>query len=395
MIDFEPDEEQAALAHTVREFVRKEILPLELELPADSGALPRDERARLIEKTKQMGLYNWNVPAEFGGPGIDVVTRCLLAMEMSQHRAGLYAPCYGVFGGIGGAQLYDAGDDLKERYLYPTLRGEIKGFFALTEPSGGSDPARAVRTRAVRDGDDWIINGTKLWISGAHQADYGIVFARTGDGRGGLTCFVVDKDTPGFTVSRVIPTLRKVAEPTELSFDNVRVPDTNRVGPVGGGFTVASGRLMELRVPYAAGCLGPAIVAQRMALEYAKIRTTFGKKLAEQQAIQWMLVDNEMDLRSARLLMLDAAAKVDRGEPARDAIAIAKITSSEAAGRIVDRAIQIHGALGVAAELPLERWYRELRIRRIGEGPNEVQRLVVARELLGDIARAGTGKEAS
>jgi acyl-CoA dehydrogenase len=389
MIDLSLSDEQQMLVESVRRFVREEIVPLEQDLDPDAGRLPEADHARLAAKVEQMGLTAWDAPAEVGGPGLDVVTRTLLAIEMSQHRAGLYAPCYGVFGGAGLAQLYEASDDLQKRFLYPTLRGEKWGFFALTEPSGGSDPARAVQTRAVRDGDEWVINGTKMWISGVVNADYGIVVARTGTGRQGLTSFIVDMGTPGFTVNRVIPTLRRVAVPTELTFENVRVPDANRLGEVGQGFGLAAERLERQRIPYAAGCIGVAIAAHRMAVEYSKVRETFGRTLSRHQGIQWMLVDNEMDIRTARLLLLDAAAAADRGERARDRIALAKIAATEAASRVVDRAIQIHGAYGVAADLPLERWYREMRIRRIGEGPNETQRMVVARELLGDAARAG------
>jgi acyl-CoA dehydrogenase len=386
MIDFMPSEEQQLLIDTVRQFVRTEIVPLEDELDPDADSIPPQDWSRLAERVQQMGLRAWDAPAEVGGPGLDVVTMALLAMEMSQHRAGLYSPCYGVFGGAGLAHLYEGTDDQKQRYLYPTLRGERRGFFALSEPSGGSDPARAIMTSAVRDGDDWILNGHKLWISNADRADYGIVVARTAPGRKGITSFIVDADTPGFTVDRIVHTLRSAHPATELTFDNVRVPDRNRLGAVGEGFTLAAARLVRQRIPYAAGCVGVAIAAHRMAIEYAKIRETFGKKLAEQQGIQWMLVDNEIDIRTSRLLVLQAAHRADRGEDVRTDAAVAKLVSTEAAFRVVDRSMQIHGGLGVAKELPLERWFREMRIRRIGEGPNEVQRLIIARDLLGGAA---------
>ena len=386
MIDFSPSEEQAALIDNVKRFVREEILPLEAELDPDAADIPAAERARLEEKTRAMGLYGIDIPQEYGGPGLDVTTRALLAIEMSKHRAGLYAPCYNTFGGAGLALLYDATEDQKERYLYPTLRGERRGFFALSEPSGGSDPARAIKTRAVRDGADWVINGSKLWISGADRADYGIVFVRTGEGREGITAFIVDSNSPGFVVRRIVHTLRSAHYATELSFDDCRVPDSNRVGDVGRGFSIANSRLSAQRIPYAAECLGVAEAAQEMAKEYSKIRVTFGQPLASRQAIQWMLVDSEIELRSARLLVLAAARRADLGEPFRTEAAIAKITATETAGRVVDRAIQIHGGLGVSKELPLERWYRELRIRRIGEGPTEVQKMIVARDMLGRLA---------
>ena len=182
-MEFQLDDTQRLLVANVRRFVREEIVPLEADLDPDGFELPTEHRERLIGMTKSMGLYNMAVPVEFGGGGIDVTTQALLHEEMSQHRAGLYATCYGVFGGAGMAQLFDAPDEIKEKYLYPTLRGEKHGFFGLSEPSGGSDPARAIQTKAVKDGDDWVLNGSKLWISGADSADYGLVFARTDERR--------------------------------------------------------------------------------------------------------------------------------------------------------------------------------------------------------------------
>lgn len=387
MIDFSPTDEQRLLVDNVRRFVRTEILPLEADLDPDAGELDPTDHQRLVAVAERMGLRNWEAPAEVGGPGLDVVTQALLAIEMSQHRAGLYAPCYGVFGSPGLVQLVEGTEEQKQRYLYPTLRGELTAFFGLSEPSGGSDPAGAIRTTATRDGGDWMITGTKLWISNADRADYGLVLARTGTGRRDITAFLVDTDSPGFTVRRIVHTLRTTHPATELELDAVRVPDRNRVGEVDRGFALAADRLVRGRIPYAAGCLGVAIVAHGMAVEYAKIRETFGKRLSEQQGIQWMLVDNEIDLRTSRLLILAAARRADLGEDIRADAAIAKLVCSEAAGRVVDRAMQIHGGLGVSKDLPLERWYRELRIRRIGEGPSEVQRLIVARHLLGGSGR--------
>ncbi|TYB48198.1 acyl-CoA dehydrogenase family protein [Actinomadura chibensis] len=382
---FAVTETQRTLIDNVRRFVRTEIVPLEYDLDPDESELSAPVLAGLVAKTKQMGLYNLDVPEEFGGVGADTVTRTLLAMEMSQHRAGLYSPCYGAFGQPDMAQLYEATDEQKERYLHPILRGEKRSFFALTEPSGGSDPARSIQTRAKRDGSDWIINGNKTFISGADSADFGLVFARTGDqgsGRDGITCFIVDADTPGLTVRRVIHTLRSGHYPTELAFEDVRVPASAVLGEVGQGFAMATERLTKNRIPYAAGCLGVAMMAHRMAVEYAGTRSVFGAKLADHEGIQWMLVDSEMELRSAAALTLDAAERADSGRPFRTEVAIAKIVATETAGRVVDRAIQIHGGYGVTKDLPLERWYRELRIRRIGEGSTETQKMIVSRDML-------------
>ena len=384
-MNLELTEEQDMIIGMVRKFVREEILPLELDLDPDADELERDDRERLIEKTKAMGLYGLDIPPEYGGPEIDLVTRTLMAVEMSQHRAGLYSPCYGTFGGAGLAQLFEATDSQKEKYLYPTLRGEKRGFFGLSEPSGGSDPARAIQTKAIREGDDWVINGSKLWISGADRANFGLVFARTDSdkGRNGVTCFIVDTDTPGFHVRRVVHTLRSAHYATELQFVDMRVPDENILGEVNKGFAIANDRLTRQRIPYAAGCIGVAIKAQEMALEYVPQRETFGAPLSSRQAIQWMLVDNEIDIKQSLWITVEAAAKAERGENFRMEAAMAKLVATEAGGRVVDRCMQMFGGLGVAKDLPFERWFREMRIRRIGEGPSEVQRHVIAREILG------------
>lgn len=384
-MDLEPSEEQRIIVDTVRKFVRNEIVPLETDLDPDASELQSGDRDRLVAQVKQMGFYGLDIPPQYGGPEIDIVTRTLMAIEMAQHRAGLYTPCYGVFGGAGLAQLFEANEDQKQRYLYPTLRGEKHGFFGLTEPSGGSDPARAIQTTAVKDGDDWVLNGGKIFISGADRADYGITFARTDSARGreGITCFIVDTDSPGFHVRRVVHTLRSTSYATELQYDNLRVPAGNVLGEVNRGFAIANDRLSRQRIPYAAGCIGVAVKAQEMAIAYANQRETFGDILASRQAIQWMIVDNEIDIRTSRWLTLAAADKCNKQQPYRTEAAMAKLVSSEAGGRVVDRAMQIHGGYGMTKDLPLERWYREIRIRRVGEGPSEVQRLIMARDLLG------------
>jgi alkylation response protein AidB-like acyl-CoA dehydrogenase len=388
-MDLKLTSEQEMIVGMVRRFVKEEIVPLELNLDPDADSLEPSDKARLVEKVKEMGLYGIDIPAEYGGPDIGILTRTLIAMELSQHRAGLYAPCYGVFGGAGLAQLYEATDDQKERYLYPTLRGEKFGFFGLTEPSGGSDPARAIQTRAVADGDDWVLNGSKIFISGADKAQYGLVFARTSPdrGRGGVTCFIVDTDTPGFHVRRIIHTLRSAKYATELQFEDMRVPSANILGEVNKGFSIANDRLSRQRIPYAAGCIGVAIAAHALALDYSQIRETFGAPLSSRQSIQWMLVDNEIDIKNARWLTLEAADRAERGESFRKEAAMCKLVASEAASRVVDRSMQIHGGYGVTKDFPFERWYREMRIRRIGEGPSEVQRHIIARDILGSSLR--------
>ena len=364
-MDLELSDEQKLIIATVRKFTREEIWPLEAELDPDASELEEPDFERLVAMVKQMGFFGLGIPPEYGGPDVDIVTRTLMAIEMSQHRAGLYAPCYDTFGGAGLAQLFEANEDQKERYLFPVLRGEKMGFFGLTEPSGGADPARAIQTSAVKDGDDWVINGGKIFISGADRADFGIVFARTDASRGreGITCFLVDTDTPGFHVRRIVHTLRSTDYATELQFDDMRVSARNVLGEVNKGFSIANDRLTRQRIPYAAGCIGVAVRAQEMAVSYVKQRETFGDVLATRQAIQWMIVDNEIDIRTSRWITLAAADKARRNEPFRTEAAMAKLLASEAGGRVVDRAMQMHGGYGMTKDLPLERWYRELYVR--------------------------------
>lgn len=378
-------DEQRDLLAMVRQFVREQIWPLEDQLDPDEYQLPPAEFERLTAMTKAMGLFNLDLPVKEGGPEIDLVTRCLLAIEMSQHRAGLYAPCYEVFGHTGQIPLLSAWATpfQREKYLEPSIAGKKWACFALSEPSGGSDPGRNIRTRAVQDGDHWVINGDKLWISFAYEANFALVFARTGGpSRDGITCFLVDTDTPGFHVRRIVHTMRSSHPATELQLENVRVPHENILGEVGKGFYLANERLSRNRIPYSAGCIGVAVRAQELAIDWAKMRHSFGKPLAEHQGVAWMLVENEYDIRTATLMVLNAASAADAGKPFRTDAALAKVAATEAASRVVDRCIQIHGGMGVSREMPLERWYRELRIRRIGEGATEVQKVIVSRDLL-------------
>lgn len=375
---------QRDLCERVRTFVVERILPLEETLDPDESEVDADTLAGLVEETKAMGLYNYDVPAEHGGPGLDTVTMTLLAMEMSQHRAGLYTPCFGAFGPSGFAQLYDATPEQRERFLYPALRGEKRVFFALTEPAGGSDPARSITTTATRDGNDWILTGSKVFIGEAHRADFGLVFARTGGpGRSGITCFVVETNTPGYEVVRAIHTLRSGTTPSEIRFNEMRIPNENLIGVEGGGFALAAAALVRIRIPYSAACVGLAMKSQALVLEHVKHRVVFGKTLAEHEGIQWMLCDNDLDIHSAALMVLHAASRADQGLSFRRQTALAKISATEASARVVDRSMQLFGAWGMSKDLPFERWYRELRIRRIGEGTSETQRMIISRDLLG------------
>jgi len=227
-----------------------------------------------------------------------------------------------------------------------------------------------------------VLNGTKMFISNAHEAEWGVVFARTdrAKGRAGISCFIVEKGTPGFT-ARPIRTIRTVSIPNEVHLEDCRVPAENLVGEEGRGLELALGGLVKNRFPYSACNLGVAVAAHRMAIAHAKQRSTFGVPLSQRQAIQWMLADAEVELRACRWLIWEGAWKADRGEDARVEASIAKLYSSEVLGRVIDAAVQIHGGYGVSKEFPLERWYREARVRRIGEGPSEVHRMVIARSL--------------
>lgn len=371
------------LQDQVRRFIREEIIPLEQQLDPDAGDLPVDDYQRLMAKNKASGLWCLGAQEQYGGGGLNAFGMCVALEEMSQHRMGLYNPGCGTFGRYPPPAIYGGSEEQIQKYAVPTLQNGWKTFFAITEPSGGSDPAGSIQCRAVRDGDSWVLNGTKIFISNAHIAEWGVVFARTSPdkGRKGISCFIIDKDTPGFT-ARPFKTIRTVSIPNEVAFEDCRIPAGNLVGEEGQGLFLCFDLLTKQRFPYSAANLGVALAAHRMAIEHAKQRETFGELLRNRQAIQWMLADAEVELRATRWLIWDGAWKADRGEDARLEASIAKLYSSEVLGRVIDNAVQIHGGYGVTKEFPLERWYREARVRRIGEGPSEVHRMVVARELL-------------
>ncbi len=377
---FRLSDELRTLQETVREFVREEVLTLEEDLDYEAVGLPEDKLRELQNKAKAAGLWLPGAPRELGGMDLPLIANTVLSEEASQHRLGAYNPALGAFGTEPSAVLYTGTPDQIERFVLPTLEGTKTSFTAFTEPSGGSDPARAIQTTAVKKGDHWILNGQKKWITGGYEADYGLVFARTGEGRNGITAFVVEKEMEGFSREQ-IPVIRPWY-PGLLTFEDVEVPEENVLGEVGQGFHLAQNHLVKYRVPYTAGVIGIGVAALRRAISYANEREAFKSKLADKQAIQWMIADSEIELRSARWLLYEAAWKSDRGEDCRYESSSAKVFATEIAGRVVDRAIQIHGGMGVAKENPFERWYRELRIKRIGEGPSEVHRMVVARDLL-------------
>lgn len=370
------------LRDTVRRFMVAHVHPLEQTLPHDATGLPREQLVALQAKARELGLWALQTPEEYGGAGLSVLGQVVVAEEASKCRMGAFFPALGAFGGNPPNIMFKASREQFDTYARPIVAGTMaKAYTAITEASGGSDPARAIQLKAVREGDCYVLNGAKMWISHAENADWGVVYARTGEGRNGISCFIIEKDTPGLTFSR-IPVMASFA-PYELHFDNVRVPAGRLIGAEGQGFSLASDFLVHARIVYAAGPIGIAQAALDMACQWARDRDVFGGKLADKQGIQWMLVDSEVELRAARLLMYQAAWNADLGHrDVRVDASIGKLYGTEAAYRVLDRCIQIHGALGISTELPMERWFRDLRVKRLGEGATEVQRVVVARELL-------------
>jgi acyl-CoA dehydrogenase len=377
-----PDE-LADLADSVRRFMASEVRPLEDTLPHDTTGLPDDLLLPLQEKARRLGLWSLSTPTEFGGAGLGVLGQAVVAEEAAKCRMGAYFPALGAFAGNPPSVLFSAAPELFEKYAAPMIAGNRgKAFTAISEASGGSDPARAIRCRAERKGDRYVINGEKMWTSHVAHADWGVVYARTGaqGDKRAISAFVVDADAPGLE-KRPIGMLTAFS-PYVLHFDNVEVPAANLIGEEGGGFELASKFLVNSRITYGAGPIGIAQEALRIAIEWAKERTTFGVRLADRQAVQWQIADSEIELRAARLLIYQAAWKADLGEDVRVDASIAKLYSTEAAFRVVDRCMQILGALGLSQELPLERWFRDLRVKRLGEGATDIQRMVVARHLL-------------
>ena len=377
-----PDE-LADLADAVRRFMDSEVRPVEDALPHDTTGLPDDLLLPLQAKARRLGLWSLSTPAEFGGAGLGVLGQAVVAEEAAKCRMGAYFPALGAFGGNPPSVMFSASPELFEKYAAPLIAGRPgKAFTAISEASGGSDPARAIRCRAVRKGDRYVINGEKMWTSHVAHADWGIVYARTGEqgDKRAISAFVIDADAPGLE-KRPIGMLTAFS-PYVLHFNNVEIPAANLIGEEGGGFELASRFLVHSRISYGAGPVGIAQEALRIAVEWAKDRTTFGVRLADRQAVQWQLADSEIELRAARLLIYQAAWRADLGQDVRVDASIAKLYSTEAAFRVVDRCMQVLGALGLSRELPLERWFRDLRVKRLGEGATDIQRMVVARHLL-------------
>ncbi|MGE5538242.1 MAG: acyl-CoA dehydrogenase family protein [Gemmatimonas sp.] len=382
-MDFQLPEELRLLKDQLRHFVDTELIPNERETLADDGdELKPEWRDRLIKGAKELGIWMMEVPEEFGGPGLDLVGRAVVWQELARTIA-LPSRGENITGPTVRHILFTLKGELKEKYLLPVLRGEKRACFAQTEPDAGSDPG-GMRTTAVRDGDVYVINGTKRFISGAGKSDFMQLMAatdRTKGSRGGISCFLVDMDTPGVKLGARYKTMMGDA-PWEIILDNVRVPAKNMVGDEGGGFKLAQKWLGAGRVKHGARALGVAERALEMATSYAKQRSTFGKPLAERQGIQWKLADMYIELEAARLLVFQAASKLDAGEDARTDAYLCKYFADEMAFRAIDTCMQIHGGIGLTTDLPIEKFWRQQRSYRITEGASEVMKMVIARHVL-------------
>jgi acyl-CoA dehydrogenase len=376
-------DEEREIRDWVRTFVTMELLPLEPQVLERErrGELgfTFDELRELRDKAKQSGFFGVLTPEEYGGMGLSSVMAALIETELGRTFV------HFSFGGDADNILFDADDAQKRRYLEPTISGERHSCFAITEPGAGSD-ARNIRTSAVRDGDEWVINGEKTFITGGEIADFAMVFAVTdrekhAEGRSGesITCFLVDREA-GWT-SAPIATMGEWG-PASLSFQDVRVPHSAILGEEGRGFTLAMKWIGKGRFLLPARALGSCERLVDMAMEQARNRVTFGEPIANRQAIQWMIADSAVEIEALRWLVLTAAWQVDHGIDSRQAQSIAKLYGGVQANQIVDRVLQIHGGMGYTRELPIERWYRELRLLRIYEGTDEIQRRTIARNLL-------------
>jgi acyl-CoA dehydrogenase len=379
--NWELPEEYKLLQGTVRRFMDNEVRPAEDRVPHDANALLPEDHLRLRARARELGLWCVQSPAEYGGAGLNLLGQCVVAEEAARCRMGLYFPAAGAFGQDPPKVAFRGTPEQIRKYGVAAIAGGATTCVSISEAAGGSDPARAIATRAERRGDRYVVNGAKMWTSYIDQAEWGILYARTGAAgdRGGITAFFFDPRRSGISLTR-IPLMRS-HQPFEVRFDDYEIPLEDRLGEEGQGFAIAEEWLVHARVPYAAASIGVAQASLALAIDWARQRKTFGSLLADRQAIQWMLVDSEIELRAARLLVYQAAWKGDRGGDIKIEASMAKVFATEAAGRVVDRCMQVLGAMGMTHALPLERWYRELRIRRVGEGPSEVQRMVIARDM--------------
>ncbi|RMF91930.1 MAG: acyl-CoA dehydrogenase [Nitrospinota bacterium] len=383
-MDFELTEEQRAVQELAQKIVKEELLPLEPRyLEEGRDELWPEEYERLKKLSQETGLWDAHIPVEYNGGGMGSLGNVLL-MEQLNKTVVPFPRAYD----MAVTYLLDFNEDQKERFGWPVVRGEKRSCFAQTEPNAGSDPGGMMQTTAVRDGDNWIINGTKFFVTNAHKADFAMVQAVTDPQkrqRGGITMFLVEKGTPGFRLGREIPVWVSIKPAQfELIFEDCVVPHANVLGEVGNGFRLGQKWLTIYdRLERGATALAMMERALEMSINWAKQRVTFGKPIADRQAIQWMLVDIWTDIQALRSMLYKAAWRADQGHDVRIDASLIKLTSAQWGTRSIDKAIQIHGGLGESAFLPLTRFYHILRHSRIGGGTDEIHRFVIARHLLG------------
>jgi acyl-CoA dehydrogenase len=385
-MDFDLSEEHRMLKDLVANFVRDELIPLEQKVLARDAAgegarITADEKAHIDKVTKELGLWGLDAPEDVGGSDLPVV-----AMIGVNEELGRTITPYVLPPDSPNLRMLVAtvNDEQREQYLAPYARGETISAIGISEPGAGADPA-SMATRAVRDGNGWVLNGRKIWTSRAAEADFTIVMAVTDKekgARGGISAFLVDRDTPGFKVLRRIPMIGGTFT-YEVVFEDCRLPASKLLGKEGQGFAPMQIRLSTRRLEMASWCIGISQRALEMMIEHAGTRVTFGQKLADRQAIQWWVADAAMRIKACRLMAYETAWKHDQGRDVRTDVSMIKVYATEMAWDIVDKAMQTFGAMGMTKELPLHLMASQVRNMRIYDGPSEVHRWVVARELLG------------
>ncbi len=381
-MQFDLTEEQEMIVSTVRSFVENEIYPHEDEVER-TGEIPEGLGEQIKQKVIDLGFYACNFPEEVGGAGLNHLDFTLVERELGRGSMALTH-----FFGRPQNILMACEGEQKDRYLLPAVRGERMDALAMTEPGAGSD-VRGMKCAAVRDGGDWVINGNKHFISGAEHADFFIVFVATGEDqtpkgpKKRITTFLVDRDTPGFTVRDGYKSVsHRGYKNMVLEFDDCRLPDAQVLGEVDGGFAVMNEWLYATRITVAAFCVGRARRAFDYALDYAAQREQFGQPIGKFQGIGFQIADMITEIDAADLLTLSAAARLDRGLPSNREIASAKLYATEMLARVTDAAIQIHGGMGLMDDYPLERFWRDARVERIWDGTSEIQRHIISRDLL-------------
>jgi acyl-CoA dehydrogenase len=380
MSNFKLPDELIQFKDMLRRFVDRELIPHEGKVQSD-GTLPLDLQEELKVKAKNSGIWHLDVPEEYGGQGLGMLAMSVFWEEISRTTA-VPARDYSIFGGNIGPILMSLNESQRQKYLLPVLEGSKRACFAQTEPDAGSDPS-AMRTRAERTGNGYVINGVKRFITGASEADFAQVAAITAPGAGGkaISFFLVDMNTKGLSITSRQETMMG-EKPCELTFDNVFVPEENLVGEEGGGVSLARNWISHGRIRHGARGCGVAMRCLELAIDYAKQRVTFGSTLSERQGVQWMLANAYMDTYTTRLLVQEAADLVDRGEDARTQTFMVKILGDEMSFKVADVCMQLHGGMGLTTDLPIERFWRDQRSFLITEGPNEVLRTALARDIL-------------